>query len=262
MNVNEYYQKGRYDVVGSAAKRELADFYLKRLDTLTKVLHGYHFANILDAGCGDGQIGRLLKDSMHVDVYGIDISKKGVALARKKGLKAKVADMSKKIPFGDAMFDLVISSATIEHVPNPDVFLKEIYRVLNPGGIVLISTPNLSFWLNRILFVFGLYPLFLEASTEAKVGYGKFKRFFYSMQLVGHIHVFTLPALVELMKYHNFSIDRIMGGTVDFVSPSSKIITYLYRMIDRLMTNIPSLSTDIIVVGIKQNNFPKGNEGR
>ena len=178
MNVNEYYQKGRYDVVGSAAKRELADFYLKRLNTLTKVLHGYHFANILDAGCGDGQIGRLLKDSMHVDVYGVDISKKGVALARKNGLKAKVADMSKEIPFGDAMFDLVISSATIEHVPNPDVFLKEIYRVLKPGGIVLISTPNLTFWLNRILFVIGVYPIFLEASTEVKVGYGKFKRFF------------------------------------------------------------------------------------
>lgn len=252
MNVEEYYQSGRYNVRDESAKAELARFYAKRITVITRALVGYSFKTVLDAGCGDGEIGSLLKKQMHVDVYGVDISKNGVALANKKGLKAKISDMSKKIPFRSSMFDLVISSATIEHVPNPDTFLKEIYRVLKPGGIVLISTPNLSFWLNRILFFFGLYPLFLEASTEAKVGYGIYKRFFYGMQLVGHIHVFTLPALKELLEYYRFSIRRVVGNSVDFVTPVSKVITFLYRIIDMCMTRFPSLSSDIIIIAGKE----------
>ncbi len=252
MNIDDYYQKGRYDVVGDAAKAALTRFYEKRFKVIRRALQGYTFKKVLDAGCGDGEIGRLLKDWMHVDVYGIDISKRGVAMARKKGLKAKVADMSRNIPFTSNSFDLVISSATIEHVTNPDVFLKEIYRVLKPGCIALISTPNLSFWLNRVLFFMGLYPLFLEASTEAKVGYGMYKRFFYGMQLVGHIHVFTLPALKELLEYHKFSIRRVFGGTVDFVTPVSKVITFLYRTVDTCMTCFPSLSSDIIIIAEKE----------
>lgn len=251
MNVDDYYQKGRYDVTGDSAKAELARFYDKRLRTIRQALAGYTFTKVLDAGCGDGEIGKLLKERMRVDVYGIDISKKGVAIARKKGLKAKVADMSKKIPYPTGSFDLVISSATIEHVLNPDGFLCEIYRVLKPGGIALISTPNLAFWFNRILLLIGLYPLFLEASTEAKVGYGRYKRFFYSSQLVGHIHVFTLPALKELLEYHKFKITRVFGGTVDFVTPASKIITFLYRAIDTWLARFPSLSSDIIVIAEK-----------
>lgn len=247
MNIDEYYQKGRYEI-GMSAKAELVRFYLKRFEFIHRALQGYVFHKVLDAGCGDGEIGRMLKERMRADVYGIDISKKGVAIARKKGLKPKVADMSKRIPFASNTFDLVISSATIEHVMNPDVFLKEIHRVLRPGGLVLISTPNLSFWLNRLLFLVGLYPLFLEASTEAKVGYGRFSKFFYGMQLVGHIHVLNLPALKELLQYHKFSIDRIIGNTVDFESPKSKFLTTVYRFIDKAMSHFPSLSSDLVIL--------------
>ncbi len=251
MNVNDYYQKGRYHFARKSDKEELARFYAKRIKVITKVLHGYTFKKVLDAGCGDGEIGRLLKEQMNVEVYGVDISKKGVALANGKGVHAKVADMSVKIPFTDKMFDLVISSATIEHVINPDRFLKEIRRVLRPGGILLVSTPNLSFWLNRILFFFGLYPLFLEASTEAKVGYGKYNKFFYSSQLVGHIHVFNVPALRELLIYQKFSIERIYGNTVDFVTPTSKMLTFLYRCIDKAMSYIPTMSSDLVMLARK-----------
>lgn len=251
MDIDTYYQKGRYDIRGNSAKNELAFFYAKRIAVFTKALNGYSFRTVLDAGCGDGEIGRLLKHILQIDVYGIDISKKGVALAKQKGIHAKVADMSVRVPFKSNMFDLVISSATIEHVANPDVFLKEIFRVLQPNGIVLISTPNISFWLNRIIFLIGLYPLFLEASTEVKVGYGWYKKYFYGSQLVGHIHVFNLPALQELLRHHGFLIDRVFGGTVDFVSPRSKLLTWLYQSVDTAMSFVPSLSSDIIIVARK-----------
>lgn len=251
MNVDTYYQKGRYDVRTESAKVELVSFYDKRIKAIKHSLEGYSFKKVLDAGCGDGEIGKLLKEQFGIDVYGIDISRRGVALANEKGVRAKIADMSVKIPFADNMFDLVISSATIEHVISPDRFLKEMRRILRPGGILLVSTPNLSFWLNRILFFVGLYPLFLEASTELKVGYGRCSKFFSSKQLVGHIHVFNLPALIELLRYQKFSIEHVWGNTVDFVTPRSKMLTWIYRVIDKAMSHIPSLSSDIIIVARK-----------
>lgn len=251
MNIEDYYQKGRYDGIRKADQKELASFYGRRFKAISEALKTYDFKKVLDAGCGDGEIGRLLLSQRKVEVYGVDISRKGVELANKKGLHAKVGDISVKIPFKNNSFDLVLSSESIEHVLNPDTFLKEIYRVLKPGGIILITTPNLSSWLNRMIGLIGLYPLFLEASTEAKVGYGRFIKFFYGLQLVGHIHVFNLNALKEILIYHKYSIDHIYGNTVDFVTPRSKIITAVYSLIDRVMCKFPALCSDLIIIGKK-----------
>lgn len=259
MNVEDYYQEGRYKVAESD-RVELARFYAKRFITISNALEGYSFKKVLDAGCGDGELGKMLKEQRHVDVYGVDISKKGVALANKKGLHARVGDISAKIPFDRNTFDLVVASETIEHVVSPDIFLKEIHRVLRPGGKLLLTTPNLSSWLNRALFLFGLYPLFLEASTEAKVGYGKYKKFFYSMQLVGHIHVFNLRALRELLQYHKFSVECIQGNTVDFVTPRSQLITQIYQTIDKIFAHFASLSSDLVVIARKQEEKKQEND--
>src|SRR5438128_2386152 len=109
MDVNQYYQKGRYQVTKND-REEIEVLYTRRVKLFKKLLQGYDFTTVLDAGCGDGEIARLFKKQTGTDVYGIDISKKGVALAREKGIHAKVADMAVKIPYKDKMFDLVISS--------------------------------------------------------------------------------------------------------------------------------------------------------
>lgn len=247
MNIKDYYQEGRYKLNSKSVRDKQ---HAKRIIAILKTLKGYTFSKVLDIGCGDGGIGRLLKKEKNIDVYGVDISKKGVELANEGGVHAKVGDVSVKIPFDNKAFDLVVAAEILEHVANPDVFLREIYRVLKPGGIILITTPNLSSWLNRILFLVGLYPLFLEASTEVKVGYGRYKKFF-SGQLVGHIHVFNLSALKEILQYYKFYIERISTNTVDFEAPKSKIITFAYRFIDKVMSHIPSLSSDIVILARK-----------
>lgn len=100
---------------------------------------------ILDVGCSIGWFCGVAVDLKAKEVWGIDPNKGQIETARKQniGAKFKVASAG-KLPFGSKKFDLVTLLDVIEHIPKntePQT-LKEIYRVLKPGGKLLISTPN------------------------------------------------------------------------------------------------------------------------
>lgn len=245
--IDTYYQKGRYELYSSEDNEGL---YQKKARTFLRILPNRRFNTALDVGCGDGRVAQIMGEKLGTRFYGVDISKKGVELAKKKGVKAKVADVSDNIPFKDNYFDLVISTEVIEHVTDPDGLLKEVYRVLKPGGLLLLTTPNLSSWTNRFLFLLGIYPIFLEASTEVPIGYGFFSRFIKGHHVVGHVHVFNLRALKDIVTFHNYSIKKIVGNSVNF-SARSKILTNIYSTIDTIMARFPSLSSDLVLLARK-----------
>jgi SAM-dependent methyltransferase len=223
----------------------------KRFGYIKKALEGYSFKTVLDAACGDGKLGKLVKDEWGVDMCGADIAQKGVELSKASGIKAKVANLSEKIPFKDKSFDMVLSSESIEHFANPDKFLREVHRVLKPKGLLVITTPNLSSWLNRILFLFGIYPIVLEGSTETKVGLGILSNFTNGGQVVGLIHVFNYHALRDILFYHGFKVEKVVGMPVNFNSPRLPLLTVMYRIIDSLFSTIKTLSSNYVVVAKK-----------
>ncbi len=106
---------------------------------------------VLDAGCGGGGMPLSLAEHARL-VVGIDpidrFGQAGVVLGRERGLKnlhfARADGMA--LPFADGSFDLVLSHAVIEHVPDAPRYLRECRRVLAPGGRMYLSTaPYLSF---------------------------------------------------------------------------------------------------------------------
>ena len=95
---------------------------------------------VLDLGCGRGDVGRW-KPNASVQVYGIDSDADMVSSASRFE-HAQVLDLEKeKLPFDDAFFDAVLAKDILEHLQKPWVFLKEIRRVLKPGGRLLVSVP-------------------------------------------------------------------------------------------------------------------------
>jgi 2-polyprenyl-3-methyl-5-hydroxy-6-metoxy-1,4-benzoquinol methylase len=100
---------------------------------------------ILDVACGVGYGSSLLIDKEAFSVTGIDISEKAINYAR-KNFKRKnvkfVTGNAEKLPFGNEVFDVVVSFETIEHLRQPNMFLKEAKRVLKNDGLFIISTPN------------------------------------------------------------------------------------------------------------------------
>lgn len=98
--------------------------------------------DVLDAACGEGYGSAMLAAAGAASVVGIDIDAATVAHARAThGVDAREGDVS-RLPFDDGTFDLVVSFETIEHVAEPEAALDEFRRVLSPGGMLVVSTPN------------------------------------------------------------------------------------------------------------------------
>jgi SAM-dependent methyltransferase len=73
------------------------------------------------------------------------------------------ADIDRRLPFDDASFDVVMAIEVLEHLENPRAFLREIARVLRPGAMAVVSTPNLTSVLSRMLFgACGQWDLFFN----------------------------------------------------------------------------------------------------
>lgn len=100
---------------------------------------------VLDAGCGNGN---YIIDEFRKKISwaaGVDLNRE----ATKKNIcldEIKYANLE-AIPYPDNSFEVVISLWVIEHLKNPEKVFNEIYRVLKPGGILLLATPNRKFWL-------------------------------------------------------------------------------------------------------------------
>ncbi|MEM4188840.1 MAG: class I SAM-dependent methyltransferase, partial [Candidatus Hadarchaeum sp.] len=102
---------------------------------------------VLDAACGTGYGSAMLAtEGRAARVIGLDISREAIVEA--SGKYGQIPNLEfmlgsvEDLPFPDDSFDLYTSFETIEHVPNPRKLLAEAVRVLKPGGILLISTPN------------------------------------------------------------------------------------------------------------------------
>jgi dolichol-phosphate mannosyltransferase len=95
-------------------------------------------ARVLDVGCGSSVIIQSLNNAV-----GMDLSMGKLRFLRRKGIEL-VRGSAFALPFKDATFDCVISSQVIEHVPYDEVLFGEMARVLQPGGMLIIGTPDYS----------------------------------------------------------------------------------------------------------------------
>jgi SAM-dependent methyltransferase len=121
-------------------------------------LHGPGMA-ALDLGCGNGGNRRYLADLGVRDVAGIDWWSPA----------ADVLADAHRLPFADQSFDLVISTAVLEHCYFPHLVMREIHRVLKPGGSALMGASFWEKWHGESFFHFtpnGIYAVCLQAELS------------------------------------------------------------------------------------------------
>lgn len=105
----------------------------------------YFKGKILDLGCGEGEIAREVfcyKGRTFV-TWGLDNNKEMIKKAEKSGVyKQVILAGAEKIPLKNGVVDLVFSNSVLEHIKNIDKVLREVKRVLKPGGLLIATMPS------------------------------------------------------------------------------------------------------------------------
>jgi len=101
--------------------------------------------HLLEVGCGRGDFLLTFHD-MGLRCAGVDVEGRSNELL--PGLDVRQCDVSKELlPFGDDTFDVVYHKSLIEHLYSPENLMEETYRVLKPGGVTIILTPD---WVSQM----------------------------------------------------------------------------------------------------------------
>ena len=105
----------------------------------------------LDIGAGRGQLISLLRERMGVESQACDFHVENFAVP---GIPIAKANIDKEpLPYPDASFDVVTCSEVIEHVENPRRLVREAWRVLKPGGVLVMTTPNVLNAVSRVRYL-------------------------------------------------------------------------------------------------------------
>lgn len=224
------------------------DRVLKMGREISTVLSSRKKLKILDIGTGTGEfIFSFKKNFPKHTYYGCDISKKAIEtnIVKKKGIKWSVQNIDDKNSYESHFFDLVIAGEIIEHVYDTDHFLSEINRITKKNGILIISTPNLASWIDRLMLLFGIQPLSTEVSNVSRrfgrEGFYKLTKSSEESNSAGHLRCFTRQALKSMLEYYGFEVGKDIS------------CHYHSNILNRIVTRLfPNLSESTLLLCTKK----------
>jgi 2-polyprenyl-3-methyl-5-hydroxy-6-metoxy-1,4-benzoquinol methylase len=180
---------------------------------------------LLDIGYAPGGLTDKLSEYKNLKKYAIDIHQRSTG----NGLTFIRHDCNLGLPdLGGALFDVVFAGEVIEHIFDDRNFLKQIYALLKPGGVLVLTVPNLFFLINRLTFAFGRIPRF------ACLPY--------------HYHFYDKKTIAQLARDSGFSVLRISSSHILVSTRRNKI---LGRMCEFLGDIFPSLGAHLIIFAAK-----------
>jgi SAM-dependent methyltransferase len=185
-------------------------------------------AKILDAGCGSGEIAAKLIERGY-EVWGVDIAEPMVAraAARFGSDRFRVADIE-HMPFATNTFDAVICLGVIEYLASDEAALREIARVLKPGGIALLATPSAISPMKHLDSAFlQLMPLLMPAYQTVKHGLRQRKPPASSPRPSARLpgRTYRLERWLPLLQAHGFECEEFIShGWGWYRSPLGKLM--------------------------------------
>lgn len=188
--------------------------------------------SVLDCGCGNGS--ETLKVAQRIGAskkFGTELDPVTSRQAREKGVGVTGCDLNAPLPFKSSSLDVVFTQQVFEHLPKFDVFLSELYRVIKPGGYLVLSTVNLASWPNILSLLLGWQPLTYTQLTPLKPTVGNPLAFRDPSEAGSayHCHIvpITLPALKDLLTIHGFKVEEVSCAGYNPLPPP--LATWLSR---------------------------------
>lgn len=146
--IRSYFNKGQYERIYYATRNDAVGFNY-RAKRLWFINHMISIkGRVLDVGCNNGNLAFLLRKqgvlAKQLDYIGIDIAEESIEYAQKRNISGAAFHVGSalELNFPDESFDVVTLVEVIEHMPDQSRVIHEAARVLKPGGLILLSTPN------------------------------------------------------------------------------------------------------------------------
>lgn len=176
---------------------------------------------ILDIGCGRGEITKEFSN-LKLKIEAVDKDK-----SKEHDFKIKYLDVEKdKFTYKNNTFDIVFSKSVLEHLSDPTNFMKEIYRILKPGGLVILMTPD---WVSQMKIFFNDYT---------------------------HKQPYTKYGLYDLLKIFNFKnikTDLFYQLPILWKYPVLKIVSSIIRFLlpanDNIKNKFVRWSSELMILG-------------
>lgn len=154
-------------------------------------------ATVLDVGCGRAQLGEAAQEAGLV-VTGVEVHPEATSVARGRIARLIEADLldldAVGAALGETRFDALVFSDVLEHVAWPVEVLSSYLRWLKPGGLVVVSVPNVASWDSRLRLLAGSF-----AYTDS----GLMDR--------THLRFFTVSSARELVREAGLTVERVTG---------------------------------------------------
>jgi len=232
--------------------------YLLILKTALPYLNENKEARILDVGAGGGVIPLVLRKAGYecsaIDTWTeyskeysnrMGIEEDIIERLERNGIQVDYCDIEKEVlPFKDRSFNIVLLLDVIEHLHNsPKKVLKEIWRVLVPNDVLIITTPNLATLKNRVYLLFG------------RSNYVELREWYDNEPFFGHIREYTSHEVENMLRWEGFKVKQT-GLSNCLQSPAIKnfrfkpyqLLMSLYLLVT---TIIPKLRYLMIVIAQK-----------
>lgn len=143
--LHNYYKNQQEDISRMYEDRHRQNKQKRRLEIIKEIINVFNNTDdfILDIGCGDGYASSYILNGYPISAYfGLDMSNKKLRNVLQKVRYSRVImGDGENLPFADKSFSKVLCLETLEHLIDPPATIREIQRILKPGGIALISIP-------------------------------------------------------------------------------------------------------------------------
>src|SRR4051794_29227134 len=222
------------------------------------LIRGRQVRSHLDVGCGYGGVAATLSQRLALaESHGIDLDHRVIDEARQKGVRAVQHDLAAHpLPYPDESFDLVTCFGVLDYFPYFDDPIAEFSRVLRPNGLVVVTSPNLASWNNRLALLMGYQPRDVEVARRCVPGVAPYYR---GASPVGHIHTSTTTAFRQLMSTMGFEEARTVG-----LRPANLLVPVpsLVRSIDAVIGRHRNLARRFLYAGWRvRYPTPEADEG-
>lgn len=198
---NAYHSSSQFNQEYEKTYRRYVDFFLNNQFIKKK-------GNYLDIGCASGHLVGIF-NSLGWNASGIDVSEYSTKYGREiRGLNIITGDLL-EAKFPSNHFEIITMLEVIEHLSEPMKYLEEIKRILSNDGTLIVSTPNVDYFLAKL-------------RREKWWGY----------KIIGHIHFFSIKTMSEMLDKLGLEIYRIdseycYGRNINEISKRKEKITLI-----------------------------------